>query len=89
MKNLNRVKIWSVVSGNTCRSPIAEAVFRQYVKENDLEEFWEVDSAALFGYHEGKNINAKSIEVIEKNGITDYHHVARTVSFYIKMFKSP
>ncbi|XP_058790248.1 low molecular weight phosphotyrosine protein phosphatase-like isoform X2 [Phymastichus coffea] len=65
---------------NTCRSPIAEAVFRKYVKENNLEQFWEVDSAALFGYHEGKNINTKSREVLERNGIVDYNHVARIIN---------
>ncbi|OXU17967.1 hypothetical protein TSAR_008839 [Trichomalopsis sarcophagae] len=45
-----------------------------------MSDEWEVDSAALFGYHEGKGINTKSLEVLEKNGITDYNHIARTIN---------
>lgn len=66
--------------GNTCRSPIAEAVFKNYVKKMELTDYWEVDSAALELYHIGESPNERAIDILAKNGIDDYDHVARFVS---------
>ncbi|OXU28866.1 hypothetical protein TSAR_000396 [Trichomalopsis sarcophagae] len=65
--------------GNICRSPIAEAVFAEIVKEKGLEDDWEVDSAALIGYHTGKNPDRRAMEVLKAKGIKDYSHKARTL----------
>ena len=37
--------------GNICRSPTAEAVFRQYVEHAGLSEFIVIDSAGTHDYH--------------------------------------
>lgn len=40
--------------GNICRSPTAEGVLRQFVREKGLEDRIEVDSAGTHGYHVGE-----------------------------------
>lgn len=40
-------KIFFVCFGNTCRSPMAEAIFKDMIKKKGLEEKFEVDSAAI------------------------------------------
>lgn len=68
------------MTGNICRSPIAEAVFAKYIKENGLQDNWEVDSAALVGYHTGKSPDPRAMKTLKAHGITNYSHKARTVS---------
>ncbi|KAL7303306.1 hypothetical protein TKK_0004497 [Trichogramma kaykai] len=72
-------RVLMVCFGNTCRSPIAEAIFHQFIRDNEMQDEWEVDSAGLVGYHEGENINSRSAEVLKKNGIGNYFHIARTI----------
>jgi protein-tyrosine phosphatase len=43
-----------VCLGNICRSPAAERVFRQLLREQNLEERFAVDSAGTLGYHAGR-----------------------------------
>tara|TARA_B100000214_G_C23891666_1_gene592084 strand:- start:1 stop:471 length:471 start_codon:yes stop_codon:yes gene_type:complete len=46
-------KILFVCLGNICRSPAAEAIFNQKIKERDLENLFFVDSAGTGGWHVG------------------------------------
>jgi hypothetical protein len=41
-----------VCSGNICRSPAAEAVFRNIVSKRELDSKFHIDSAGTIGYHE-------------------------------------
>ena len=43
-----------VCTGNICRSPTAEGVFRRLVREAGLDESIRVDSAATHDYHVGE-----------------------------------
>jgi len=47
------VKVLFVCMGNICRSPTAEAVFRDLVKDRGFEDRFEIDSAGTHGYHVG------------------------------------
>ncbi|XP_076235866.1 low molecular weight phosphotyrosine protein phosphatase [Calliopsis andreniformis] len=73
-------KVLMVCLGNSCRSPIAEAVFWDQIKKLDLYDFWEADSAALLQYHVGKSPEPRAISTLMKNGITEYFHVARLIT---------
>ena len=42
-----------VCLGNICRSPAAEGVFKQKIKDRDLENLFIVDSAGTGGWHVG------------------------------------
>jgi len=46
-------KILFVCLGNICRSPAAEGIFNQKIKERDLENFFVVDSAGTGSWHVG------------------------------------
>ena len=46
-------KILFVCLGNICRSPAAEGIFNQKIKERDLENFFVVDSVGTGSWHVG------------------------------------
>ncbi|GAA0672147.1 low molecular weight protein-tyrosine-phosphatase [Streptomyces thermocarboxydovorans] len=69
-------RVCFVCTGNICRSPMAESVFRARVAEAGLDELIEVDSAGTGGWHEGDGADARTVAVLEENGY-DIAHTAR------------
>ncbi|MBQ8885890.1 MAG: hypothetical protein IJY62_05950 [Clostridia bacterium] len=66
-----------VCTGNTCRSPMAEAVFRSELKRRRIENA-EVYSAGLRAQGNGtENINPKSAAVLAENGLSVENFHAR------------
>lgn len=51
---MTTLRVLMVCMGNICRSPTAEGVLRQYIKNNGLGDVVEVDSAGTHGYHVGE-----------------------------------
>jgi low molecular weight protein-tyrosine phosphatase len=49
-----RVGVLFVCTGNICRSPTAEAIFRKFVSDAGLGEQIVADSAGTHGYHVGE-----------------------------------
>ena len=47
-------RVLLVCMGNICRSPTAEGVLRYFIKNNNLGDKVEVDSAGTHGYHVGE-----------------------------------
>lgn len=47
-------KILFVCLGNICRSPAAEGIFKDLIKNKGKSEKYEVDSAGLYGGHAGE-----------------------------------
>ncbi len=56
-----------VCLGNICRSPLAEAIAREYIKKNSLDIV--VDSAGTGSWHIGEAPCENSIKVAKKHGI--------------------
>ncbi|KAK0084829.1 hypothetical protein PV325_006355 [Microctonus aethiopoides] len=73
-------RVLMICLGNICRSPIAEAVFADYIIKNGLTDSWEVDSAALISYHTGKSPDHRAMTTIKEKGIENYSHRARPIS---------
>jgi protein-tyrosine phosphatase len=69
-------RVCFVCTGNICRSPMAEAVFRARIEEAGLDGTVEVDSAGTGGWHEGDGADPRTVSVLESNGY-DSHHAAR------------
>ncbi|MEU2712734.1 low molecular weight protein-tyrosine-phosphatase [Streptomyces sp. NPDC007205] len=69
-------RVCFVCTGNICRSPMAESVFRARVAESGLEDRVEVDSAGTGGWHEGESADPRTVSVLEERGY-DSDHVAR------------
>ena len=62
-------KILFVCLGNICRSPAAEGVFKQKLKERGLEKLFVVDSAGTGGWHVGNLADPRMRETALSRGI--------------------
>ena len=62
-------KILFVCLGNICRSPAAEGVFNQKIKERDLEKLFVVDSAGTGGWHVGNLADSRMRKAALSRGI--------------------
>ncbi len=62
-------KILFVCLGNICRSPAAEGVFKQKIKERGLEKLFVVDSAGTGGWHVGNLADPRMRETALSRGI--------------------
>ncbi|MGW0765917.1 low molecular weight protein-tyrosine-phosphatase [Streptomyces sp. NPDC002676] len=69
-------RVCFVCTGNICRSPMAESVFRARVAEAGLEDLVEVDSAGTGGWHEGEPADPRTVSVLDEHGY-DTEHIAR------------
>ncbi|MGH1552528.1 low molecular weight protein-tyrosine-phosphatase [Streptomyces sp. L7] len=65
-----------VCTGNICRSPMAESVFRARVEEAGLSDRVEVESAGTGGWHEGDGADPRAVAVLAEHGYGT-SHVAR------------
>ena len=52
MKQIHRILF--ICMGNICRSPAAEGIMKHKVQEQGLEQFFYIDSAGIYGWHEGE-----------------------------------
>lgn len=59
--------------GNICRSPLAEAIFKDKLKKKGLENFFEVDSCGTANYHIGDSPDSRTIANARKNGVMIDH----------------
>ncbi|GGW43994.1 low molecular weight protein-tyrosine-phosphatase [Streptomyces caelestis] len=66
-------RVCFVCTGNICRSPIAEIVFRARVAEAGLGGLVEVDSAGTGGWHEGDGADPRTVAILEENGYATGH----------------
>ncbi|MCC6252680.1 MAG: low molecular weight phosphotyrosine protein phosphatase [Bacteroidia bacterium] len=64
-----------VCLGNICRSPLAEGIMREKLKQRKLEIY--VDSAGTSSYHIGENPDRRSITNALKNGVDISKLIAR------------
>ena len=77
-------KILFVCLGNICRSPSAEAVMKKLVKDAGLDNYIEVDSAGIMGYHEGERADQRMRAHAFRRGyvLDSISRPVRTTDFY-------
>jgi len=61
-------RILFVCTGNICRSPTAEGVFRHFIAAAGLSDRFHVDSAGTHGYHIGEPPDSRSVALARKHG---------------------
>ena len=61
-------KVLFVCTGNICRSPTAEGVFRKRVAEAGLSERFVIDSAGTHGYHVGEPPDERAQAAAARHG---------------------
>ncbi|MFI0906472.1 low molecular weight protein-tyrosine-phosphatase [Streptomyces sioyaensis] len=66
-------RICFVCTGNICRSPMAESVFRAHLAEDGLDGLVEVDSAGTGGWHEGDGADPRTVAVLRAGGYAHAH----------------
>jgi protein-tyrosine phosphatase len=66
-------RVLFVCMGNICRSPMAEGVFRQLVRQAGLDDVVKVDSAGTHAFHAGETPDRRAQAITAKRGydITD------------------
>jgi protein-tyrosine phosphatase len=73
-----RIAVLFVCLGNICRSPLAEAVFGEIVREEGLEARFHVDSAGTSDYHRGDSPDPRTMSEAQRRGLT-LEHAARQI----------
>jgi len=58
-----------VCLGNICRSPTAEAVFRELVRRKGADLAIEIDSAGTHAYHVGSAPDARAVAAARRRGV--------------------
>ena len=72
-------RVLFVCMGNICRSPTAEGVFRQLVRDEGLDHEIEIDSAGTGGWHVGEPPDRRATDAARRRGI-ELGGAARQVS---------
>jgi protein-tyrosine phosphatase len=62
-------RILFVCSGNICRSPLAEGIFRELARARGLALRFEVDSAGTHGLHAGEPADPRARAVGQRHGV--------------------
>lgn len=70
MEKDQKISVLFVCLGNICRSPTAEAVFKEIVKEADLSDHFLIDSAGILAAHAGEPADLRMRRHARKRGYT-------------------
>lgn len=80
MKGQPPISVMFVCTGNICRSPTAEAVFRACVERAGLGDLFDIQSSGTHDYHVGMLPDARTIETARKHGVRMDHLRASQVT---------
>lgn len=74
------IKVLFVCLGNICRSPMAEYVFKNMVKEKGLEKEFYISSAATSNQEQGNRMHYGTKRKLEEENIPYGNHIARKMT---------
>jgi len=75
------LNILFVCTGNTCRSAMAEGIFKEMLKDKKIENI-NVSSAGISAF-EGQTANEKAVDILNRRGIDISNHRARKLTYDI------
>ncbi|HEX2053663.1 MAG TPA: low molecular weight protein-tyrosine-phosphatase [Actinomycetota bacterium] len=73
-----------VCSGNICRSPMAEMVFREHLRREALQDRVKVTSAGTGGWHVGDGADYRAAAVLAEHGYPYKHTAAQVNTDHLK-----
>ena len=74
-----RKKVLFVCTGNVCRSPMAEGIFRKMLGDRGLSDIVEADSAGTWAL-DGYPATPLAVQAVARMGVDISRHRARTVT---------
>lgn len=74
------IKVLFVCHGNICRSPMAQYVFQNLVRQKGLEDYFEIDSAGTSSEELGNPVYPPAVRILKLHGIEDIAHRARKMT---------
>ncbi len=74
------MKVIFVCLGNICRSPMAEAMFKELVSSAGLSSQIKVDSAATSTYELGSPPDRRTVKELAKHGLSATNMIARQLN---------
>ncbi|XP_064550416.1 low molecular weight phosphotyrosine protein phosphatase 1 [Drosophila montana] len=66
------MKVLFVCLGNTCRSPMAEAILRHLINKKQLHN-WQTDSAGLRDWNVGLRAQGRAQDLLQQHGLKTQH----------------
>ena len=69
----NQKVLHFVCLGNTCRSPMAEAIAGHLISQYDMHRAWSVRSSGVANYHVGEPPDSRTLKTLLENQI-DFKH---------------
>ena len=79
MESKKSIKVLFVCMGNICRSPTAEGVFNKLIEQEQLEDYFMVDSAGTHAYHVGDPPDHRAQSAARERNVELTHLRARKV----------
>jgi len=76
---MTKIKVLFVCLGNICRSPLAEAIFKDKVSRKNLGRSFEIDSCGTSNYHIGDIPDSRTFAIARKHGI-ELDHIVRQLT---------
>ena len=73
----SRLSVSFVCTGNICRSPMAEVVFRELVRERGLEQAITIRSSGTGSWHIGDPADPRAVAALHASGFDGAAHRAR------------
>lgn len=80
MRKKDRIHILFLCTGNICRSPMAEYIFKDLVEKAGMESGYVIDSAGCSDEEEGNALYPPAQKVLSEHGIPFGRHRARQVT---------
>lgn len=80
MTEPRQIRVLFVCTGNICRSPMAEAVFRHLVNEAGLSDRFVIASAGTGNWHVGQRPHPGTLEILARHAIDPGNKRARLLT---------
>ena len=76
---MQKIGVMFVCLGNICRSPMAEAIFKAKVKDENLLIFFNISSSGTAGYHVNEAADQRTIQIANKYKL-EFNHRAQQLN---------